>query len=133
VAAARGRLPKSPRARRGGGSHVRVRGVPRVGRYDVAHEDLERLAIPALRAPADVVVLDELGKMELASPAFRDAVIALLERPIALVATVPAQPDPFTDELKRRPSVAVLYLTRANRDDLPNTIAQRLRNAPKRG
>jgi nucleoside-triphosphatase THEP1 len=58
--------------------------------------------------------------LELASPAFRDAVIALLERAIALVATVPARPDRFTDELKRRTSVAVLHLTRAR----PRRLAQ---------
>ena len=73
--------------RRGMLAHVSVRGGPRVGRYGVTHDDLERLAIPALRAHADVVVVDELGKMELTSAAFRDAVIALLDRPTALVAT----------------------------------------------
>ena len=53
--------------RRGMLAHVSVRGGPRVGRYGVTHDDLERLAIPALRAHADVVVVDELGKMELTS------------------------------------------------------------------
>jgi nucleoside-triphosphatase len=104
-----------------------------VGRYGVAHDDLERLAIPVLRVDAAVVVVDELGKMELASVAFRNAVIALLERPVALVATVHAGRHPFTDELKRRPSVAVLQLTRANRDELPAVIARRLRSGGRRG
>lgn len=111
---------------RGRLAHVGVRGDQRVGRYGVVHDDLERLAIPALRAPADVVVVDELGKMELGCAAFRDAVTALLDSPVPLVATVHARPDPFTDELKRRPSVAVLRLTPSNRDDLPSVIAQRL-------
>jgi nucleoside-triphosphatase len=87
--------------RRGRLAHVGVRGDLRVGRYGVVHDGLERLAIPALRAPADVVVVDELGRMELGCAA-------------------------FTDELKRRPSVAVLRLTPSNRDDLPSVIAQRL-------
>jgi nucleoside-triphosphatase len=117
--------------RRGMLAHVSIRGGPRVGRYGVSHDDLERLAIPALRAHADVVV-DELGRMELTSAAFRDAVIALLDRPTALVATVPARPDPFTDELKRRPSVAVLQLTRWNRDDMPSELARRLRSGGRR-
>jgi nucleoside-triphosphatase len=100
-----------------------------VGRYGVAQEDLERIAIPTLRAPADVVVVDELGTMELTSAAFRAAVIAVLERPVALVATVHARRAPFTDQLKGRPSVAVLQLTRSNRDETPSTIAQLLRDA----
>jgi nucleoside-triphosphatase len=114
--------------RRGTLAHVRFRGGPRVGRYGVAVDDLERLAIPALRADADVVVVDELGKMELASAAFRGAVIALLERPVAVVATVHAHPHPFTDELKRRASVEVLRLTPSNRDELPTAMASRLRD-----
>jgi nucleoside-triphosphatase len=117
---------------RGRLAHVGVRGDQRVGRYGVVHDDLERLAIPALRAPVDVVVLDELGKMELGCAAFRDAVSELLDRPVALVATVHARPDPFTDELKRRPSVAVLRLTPSNRDDLPSVITKRLSVWPRR-
>jgi nucleoside-triphosphatase len=112
--------------RRGRLAHVGVRGDQRVGRYGVVHDDLERLAIPALRAPADVVVVDELGRMELGCAAFRDAVTALLDRPVALVATVHTRPDPFTDELKRRPSVTVLRLTASNRDELPDVIAHGL-------
>jgi nucleoside-triphosphatase len=107
-------------------AHVGVRGDLRVGRYGVIHDGLERLAIPALGAPADVVVVDELGRMELGCAAFRDAVTALLEHPVALVATVHIRRDPFTDELKRRSSVAVLRLTPSNRDDLPSVIVQRL-------
>jgi nucleoside-triphosphatase len=113
-------------------AHVRIHG-PRVGRYGVALDDLERLAIPAMNADADVVVVDELGKMELASVAFRDAVIALLERSVAVVATMHAHRHPFTDELKRRPCVAVLRLTRSNRNELPSAIASRLRTAGRRG
>jgi nucleoside-triphosphatase len=118
--------------RRGMLAHVSIRSGPRVGRYGVTHDDLERLAIPALRAHADVVVVDEVGKMELTSGAFRDAVIALLDRPTALVATVPARPDPFTDELKRRRSAEVLQLTRWNRDDMPSELARRLRGDGRR-
>ena len=109
--------------RRGRLAHVRVRGALRVGRYGVVLDDLEALGIPALAAPADVVVVDELGKMELASEAFRDAVTALFERRVAVVATVHAHPHAFTDALKRRPSVTVVRLTRANRAGLPSELA----------
>jgi nucleoside-triphosphatase len=119
--------------RRGMLAHARLGGGPRVGRYGVALDDLERLAIPALVVDADVVVVDELGEMEHASSAFRDAVMALFERSVAVVATVHTRPDPFTDELKRRPTVAVLRLTRYNRNELPIAIASRLRNGTTRG
>jgi nucleoside-triphosphatase THEP1 len=44
-----------------------------------------------------------------------------------------AHRHPFTDELKRRPCVAVLRLTRSNRNELPSAIASRLRTAGRRG
>jgi nucleoside-triphosphatase len=59
-------------------------------------------------------------------------VTALLDRPTALIATVHTRPDPLTDELKRRPSVAVLQLTRSNRDTMPGEIARRLRGDRRR-
>jgi nucleoside-triphosphatase len=63
-------------------AHVDLPGPPRVGRYGVDLAALERVALPALRTPrtGGVVVVDELGKMELASAPFRDAVMRLLDR-----------------------------------------------------
>jgi nucleoside-triphosphatase len=101
-------------------------GPPRVGRYGVALRDFERLALPALRVPADAVLIDELGKMELASAAFRDAVASLLEGDTPVVATVHAFRHPFTDRLKGRPDAEVLRLTRENRDELPRLVAEGL-------
>jgi nucleoside-triphosphatase len=108
-------------------AHVDLTGPPRVGKYGVDLEAFERLALPALEPPPDVVtIVDELGKMELASARFRDAVTGLLDRDAPLVATVHAFRHPFTDELKRRPGVELVRLTRANRDDLPDALATRL-------
>jgi nucleoside-triphosphatase len=112
--------------RRGTLAHIEIRDGLRVGRYGVVLEDLELLAIPALSADADLVVADELGKMELASGPFREAVTVLFERPVPVVATVQTHAHPFTDDLKSHPSVTVLQLTRANRDDLPTRIASSL-------
>jgi nucleoside-triphosphatase len=87
-------------------AHIELPGTPRVGRYGV-----------------------DLGKMELASRRFREAVSALLERPVPVVATMQSPSHPFTDTLKRRSGIETLRLTRANRDDLPKAVADRLRSA----
>jgi nucleoside-triphosphatase len=68
-------------------------------------------------------VIDELGKMELASEAFRGAVSALFDRRLPLLATVHVARHPFTDALKR--DAEVVRVTRDNRDDLPNEIGAR--------
>jgi nucleoside-triphosphatase len=109
-------------------AHVDIKGPPRVSRYGVDVEQFERLALPELEAPSSdaVVLIDEIGKMELASERFREAVGGLFERPVQIVATVHTARHPFTDELKRRPGVTTVRLTRANRDRLPEELAERV-------
>jgi len=109
-------------------AHVELPGPPRVGRYGVDLPAFERVALPAMAAPppAGVVVVDELGKMELASAAFRDAMSDLLDRDVTVVATVHVHRHPFTDALKRRPDLRVIRVTEQSRDALPERLAAEL-------
>jgi nucleoside-triphosphatase len=106
-------------------AHVSFRGPPRVGRYGVDLEAFERVALPSLRL-GGVVLMDELGKMELFSERFREEVLRLFDSPVALAATVHTARHPFTNALKRRPDVEVVRLTAAERDALPRKLAERL-------
>jgi nucleoside-triphosphatase len=111
-------------------AHVDLPGPPRVGRYGVDLAAFGRVAIPALEqaSEGEVAIIDELGKMELASDAFREALAALLDRPVRVVATVQSASHPFTDALKRRRDVETMRVTTANRDELPKLLAARLRS-----
>jgi nucleoside-triphosphatase len=105
-------------------AHVDLPGPPRVGRYGVHLSTFERVALPALRAPRTgaVVVVDELGKMELASAAFCEAIAELLGRDVAVVATVHLGHHRVTDALKRRPDIRVVRVTEATRDAPPEQL-----------
>ena len=109
-------------------AHIGLPGPPRVGRYGVDLAAFERVALPALHTPAigGVVVVDELGRMELASTAFRAAILELLGRDVAVVATVQLARHRFTDALKRRPDIRVIRVTEATRDALPERLMERL-------
>jgi nucleoside-triphosphatase len=109
-------------------AHVDLPGPPRVGRYGVDLAAFDRVALPALRTPrtSGVVVVDELGKMELASAPFRDAVMQLLDRDVAVVATVHQAHHQFTDAVRRRPGIGVVWVTEATRDALPEQLMDRL-------
>lgn len=112
--------------RRGVLAHVDYPGPPTVGKYGVDLAEFERIALPTLEAEVDVVVIDELGKMELASPAFRAAVERLFDREVAVVATVHAHRHPLTDALKSRPGVEVVHVTERKREALPRDLASRV-------
>lgn len=108
-------------------AHVTLPGPPRVGKYGVDLAAFERIALPALQAAADaVVVIDELGKMEFASEAFRAAVAGLFERQPRIVATVHVFRHPITDALKRRADVVVLRVTERDREEIPLRVVERL-------
>jgi nucleoside-triphosphatase len=114
-------------------AHVDLPGPPRVGRYGVDLAAFDRVALPALRTPrtGGVVVVDELGKMELASAPFRDAVMQLLDRDVAVVATVHQARHQFTDALRGRPGIRVVRVTEATRDALSEQLMDCLIGAPR--
>ncbi len=87
-------------------AHVDFSGSVRVGKYGIDVPAFERIALPALRdALSDkrLVVIDEIGKMEIASPRFCDLVLEMFDSPLIVVATVMQKSHPFADRLKRRP------------------------------
>ncbi|GHE02953.1 nucleoside-triphosphatase [Streptomyces alanosinicus] len=119
-------------------AHVDLPGPPRVGKYGVDPGVMERLALPSLRPAATeearrLVLIDELGRMELACTAFRHAVDALFVAEVDVVATVHTHRDPFTDALKQRADIEVVQLTPANRDVLPGELAVRLQQPRTHG
>jgi nucleoside-triphosphatase len=108
--------------RRGTLAHVERRGPPRVGKYGVDVEALDRVGVPAIRGAVEAggwVVVDEIGKMELASAAFRAAVEDALASPAPVLGTVMAAPHPWADRVKAAPGVTLIEVTVANRDQLP--------------
>jgi len=104
---------------------------PRVGRYGVCVEDLEEVAVRSVERALDdercaVVLLDEVGRMELVSRAFREVVTRALDSPKPLLATIKAGSDPFTRAVRRRNDVDVVEVTQDNRDDLVDAVRARV-------
>jgi nucleoside-triphosphatase len=100
----------------------------RVSRYGVDLEGFERLVCPMLEAigEAEVVLIDEIGKMECASRRFCAAVERLADAPVPLVATVAARGGGLIAAIKQRHDVRIHTLTRANRDAIPGLLFEEL-------
>jgi nucleoside-triphosphatase len=110
-------------------AHVDLPGPPRVGKYGVDLPAFERVALPSMDDRAAVIVIDELGKMELASDQFTEAVSALFDRDLPIVATVHTFTHPFTDALKKRREIRVIRISLQNRDALPEQLAEMVAGA----
>lgn len=100
---------------------------PRVGKYRVDVSSLEAVAVASMDDPeAQVLVVDEIGLMELVSHRFRQAVLDLLDDPRPLLATIRWRPQPFCDAVKARPDVELVEVNPGNRDVLPERLAERI-------
>jgi len=110
-------------------SHIDIQSRFQVGRYGVDLAGFERFleSIPLLRAGMRPVIIDEIGKMECFSGAFRDTVTSLLDGPGAVLATVAMRGGGFIEEVKRRKDVTLFEITLPNRDSLPGEIAAHIR------
>ena len=119
-------------------AHKDLRGdkIPRVGRYGVDLDVLEQLGIHALQAAAaagKVVIVDEIGKMELLSPRFRDTVLQLILGPALIIGTIVYKPQPQADLFKQLAQVTLWEVNQRNRDLLPQMALEWLAGQTKQG
>ena len=101
------------------------RDMPRVSRYRVNLPDLDRIARIALERKADVLVIDEIGPMELKSEVFKDSVLKALGSETPVIAAVHFRTNwGFIGRVKQRPDTKIVAVTQQNRDVLPSSIAR---------
>lgn len=111
-------------------AHESIRKGPRVSRYGVNVATLEKLGADAIRAAiasADCIVIDEIGKMELCSRAFREAVQEAMQSDKPVLATIMAGPHPWADEIRSRPEATLFVLTEKDRETIIERVIQLLR------
>ncbi len=98
----------------------------RVSRYGVNKDDLESIGIPAIEravTASELVVMDEIGRMELCSDRFMHAVRAALDSPVPVLGTIQDRRNTFLDAVRGRDDIRVITVTEFNREDLVETIA----------
>jgi nucleoside-triphosphatase len=111
-------------------AHRRMETGFRVGPYKVNVSVLDDVAVSVIRRGmqhAFVLFLDELGKMELCSKKFEQAVQDAFDRGPSIVATAGLSPIPFLNALKRRKDIELIPLSSANRAVIEEELTARLR------
>jgi len=100
----------------------------RVGRYGVDLHSVDLLAVASIKAgnETDLVVIDEIGKMECFSSIFCQAVERALNCPNPVLGTVAARGSDFLRKIRNRPDISLIEVTRENRDRLPADLVKKL-------
>ena len=111
-------------------AHIDREGSPRVGRYGVDLRSFERVGVQAVLCAMDReggIIIDEIGKMELCSHAFRDAAQAAIDSDHPVLATIPVHRHSFLDALRDRRDVQAIEVTVSNRNGLPQQLVSLVR------
>ncbi len=110
---------------------VKSESKNRVGKYGVELPNFEELVSVELQRPGeevDLFVVDEVGKMECFSPLFVERMQTLLDGPTPVLVTVAMKGSGFIAQVKQRGGVELIEVTRRNRDELVDKLAERLRH-----
>ncbi|MBI3996302.1 MAG: hypothetical protein HY352_01460 [Candidatus Omnitrophica bacterium] len=112
-------------------AHRQLEGTAghRVGPYRVNVSVLDDIAVPVIQRAmqhAFLLFLDELGKMELCSKRFEQAVQDAFDRGPTIIATAGVAPIPLLTTLKQRKDVELIPLSAANRAAVEEELTTRL-------
>lgn len=111
-------------------AHVDISSPYRVSKYGVGISNLDNVGVTAIHRAieeSDLIVIDEIGKMELFSPRFREAVLKAIDSGKKVLGTIMLSSHPFADEIKRHPKVQMVEITRANHDQVLKEITNWLK------
>jgi nucleoside-triphosphatase len=110
-------------------AHVDFKTRERLGKYGLNLATLEAVGVKTIRESVrmqQLVVIDEIGPMELRSASFRDAVSEALDSGAPILATITARSLPFADAIKKRPDITVIEVRLDNRDQLVSELSDQL-------
>ncbi len=98
-------------------AHIDFKKPPRVGKYGVDIGAINRVGTAALRQASrngDLVVIDEIGRMELLSEEFRNTITEIIGSGRKVLGTIMLAADPVADTIKSQPGVHLEIVTRNN-------------------
>ena len=102
-------------------AHINFKTPERVGKYGLDLSGLQIVGVEAIRTAVRahrLVLIDEIGPMEIRSTIFCEAVNEAFASGSPVLATITARSFPFTNKIKRRPDVTLVEVRRDNRERL---------------
>lgn len=101
-------------------AHTKIESPFRVGKYGVDVDGFEEfLDCLDLTDPKNrLIIIDEIGKMELFSVRFKRLLMDILDSDKLLIATIALKGDKFIEEIKKRRDVRIFEVNIYNRESL---------------
>ena len=109
-------------------AHVDFETKDKIGKYGVDIHALEAIGVPAIEkaiidTEVNVIVIDEIGKMEMLSEKFCVMVIEALDSDKPIMVTLHKKSrTPLLQDVRRRDDIRILEVTPVNRNLLPYKI-----------
>ena len=119
--------------RRGWLAHVNQPVGPKVSKYRVNLNDLDVVGVGSIRDAArnaQIILIDEIGPMELFSQAFREVVVEAMNSGKPLLGTIHFKArDPLINLIGNRDDSEVIEVTYENRAYLHNILIEKITEA----
>ena len=99
-------------------AHQSIRSTFKVGKYGVNLEDLDQIAVPSMLPSTldQIVVVDEIGKMECFSRLFKETLLKVLSADKLVIGSVAIKGDRFIQSINQIDDVSLVSITEKTRD-----------------
>jgi nucleoside-triphosphatase len=108
-------------------SHIHIKSPYRVGKYKVDVRGFEAFlqTISFFNLETHLILLDEIGKMECLSEAFKKILKDILDSEKWVIATIALKGRGLIEDIKRRKDVSLFEISKTNRDHLFSEILKK--------
>ncbi|GIO96024.1 hypothetical protein J14TS5_11100 [Paenibacillus lautus] len=106
-------------------AHIENPSSTRIGRYGMDVEAFEDFAVKILEnalSSKKIIVIDEIGLMQMLSASFQKIVQEIITGPRIVLGTIPLESHPEIDIIKYRKEVRILSVNAFNRDTISETL-----------
>lgn len=106
-------------------SCVQKMSGPKVGKYTVNLKGIDECAVPSMEKSEGIIIVDEIGKMEMFSKKFNETILKILYKG-CVIGTIMEKPNDFADKIKKRDDVKIIQITLSNRNKIPEEIIKEI-------
>lgn len=106
-------------------AHVNIKSPFRVWKYGVDTNSFEEIGVKALEDALEnkeLIIIDEIGKMELFSRPFQEIVLKCLSSSKKTLGFIKIKGNPFVNSIKRKKDTKIIEVNEKNRNLLPDEI-----------